>query len=444
MGGRGREKVADQPLDEDAALAEVLFAPLSIGELRLANRIVMSPMSVLPIADGRPNELMNAFLSERAKGGVGLIILGSGMTTRRAFEEAPFKGALRFDEDQFVPDLTRLTDTVHGHGIPIIAELAPGFGTMAKAVRGRPPIAASPKNVVMKTDRFPNGILLPFDRATAVPLEANVEEIRQIELDTAAAAARAQRAGFDGIEIAAHMNYFLSSFLSPRSNWRTDEYGGSVENRARILVNIVRLARQRVGAKFPIGLRICANEHVEDGQGPEEYAKIAAIVEREGLDYVAVIDGNYESADVSAPTGDATTVEHREAQVFRQALSCPLILGSIHNPHRAAEVIAAGHADAVMLGRSLLADPLYAKKIREGTAADIVACDRQNQCLARQAMGVPVRCTVNPRMGREDRRPGQLPPMKRLIVAPVERVALAAISSPSLMNFVGKLVRRGR
>jgi 2,4-dienoyl-CoA reductase (NADPH2) len=429
---------------DDAALADVLFAPLSIGELKLTNRIIMSPMSALPIADGRPNELMSAFLSDRAKGGVGLIILGSGMATRRAFEEISFKGALRFDDDEFVPGLTGLTDTIHTHGTPIVAQLTPGFGTMGKAKRGWPLIAASPKNVVMAADRFPSGIYLPFDRATKMPRAATIEEIVDAEQSMATAAVRAQRAGFDGIEVGAHMNYFLSSFLSPRSNWRADQYGGSLENRARILVNIVHGIRQRVGSKFPVGLRICCNEHVEGGQGPEEYAAIAALVEREGLDYVALVDGNYESADDSAPDADAATVEHHEAQAFRRSLSCPLMFGSVHSPRRAAEVIAAGHADAVMFGRSLLADPEYANKIREGRSRDIIACGRRNECLARQGMGVPVRCTVNPRMGREDRRPGQLPPVKRFIAAPVERAAVTAAGSQPLMGLVGKLVRRGR
>ena len=155
---------------------------------------------------------------------------------------------------------------------------------------------------------------------------------------------RCRRAGFDGVEVAAHMSYFLASFLSARKNVRTDEYGGSVENRARVLVNIVRLIREQAGASFPIGLRISANEHVDGGQGPDEYAAIAQVVEREGLDYVALSDGNYESMYRSAPETDAAAIEHGEAQVFRTALSCPLLLGSIHDPRRAAEAIADGHA----------------------------------------------------------------------------------------------------
>lgn len=428
---------------DDSALAEALFAPLSINELTLDNRIIMSPMAALEAhADGRPSEQTIAFLCERAKGGVGLIIMGCGIPTRRAAQEVTFKGVVRFDDDRFLPDLKRLTDAVHAHGTPIFAQLIAGFGTMGKAARSRPLIAASPKNVVMKADDYPKGILVPFDHVTAMPQQATVQEIRQLEVDTADAAVRAQRAGYDGVEIGAHMSYFLASFLSPRSNWRSDEYGGSLENRARIVVNIVRLIRQRVGPSFPIGLRICANEHVDGGQGPEEYAAIAARVQREGLDYVALTDGTYESIYVGAAAKDAPTVEHGEAQVFRQAVSCPLIVSSIHDSRRAAEVIAAGEADAVMFARSLLADPEYANKIREGRSQEIVSCDRQNLCLRRMGMGMPIRCAVNPHMGRESRSPGQRPPIGRLIKAPVEQAALAVTGSERIMNLVGKLARK--
>jgi 2,4-dienoyl-CoA reductase (NADPH2) len=407
--------------DNNAEPAEVLFTPLAINSVTLANRIVMGPMAALSShPDGRPSEQTIAFLRERAQGGVGLIILGGTVATRRAYDETRFKGVIRFDEDRFVPDLKRITDAVHARGTPIFAELTASFGTMSKPSPALPMIAASPKNVVIKPDKLPGGVFSPFEVATPMPREATVGEIRQIEQDMAMAAVRAQQAGFDGVEVAAMMSYFLASFLSPRSNWRTDEYGGSVENRARVLVNIVRLIRERVGTSFPIGLRIAANEHVEGGQGPEGFAAIAQQVERAGLDYVALTDGNYESMD--ANNIDAPTVVHGEAQTFHEALSCPLILGGVHSHQRAAEIIAAGHGDAVMFARQMLADPEYANKIRDGRAREIVQCDHNNQCTRRLTLGMPIRCTLNPLMGRESRQPGARPPVDRLIKAPVEQV----------------------
>ncbi|MFD5541751.1 hypothetical protein ACFWIJ_28970 [Streptomyces sp. NPDC127079] len=430
-------------MPDNAEPPDVLFTPLAINAVTIANRIVMAPMAALsPRPDGRPSEQTIAFLCARAKGGVGLIILGGTTATRRAYEEAPVKGTLRFDDDRYVPDLKRMTDAVHAHGTPIFAELSASFGTMAKP-SDWPCIAASPKNLVIKPDTLPQGILAPFDVATAMPREATVDEISQITRETVMAAVRAQRAGFDGVEVAAMMSYFLASFLSPRSNWRTDEYGGSVENRARILVDIVRLIRERVGASFPIGLRISANEHVDGGQGPEGFAAIAQHVERAGLDYVALTDGNYETMDASISATDAPTVAHGEAKIFREALSCTLLIGGVHGHAGAEQIISAGHGDAVMLARPLLADPEYANKIRDGRAREVVPCDRHNQCVRRMVLGMPIRCTVNPQMGRESRQPGALPPVDRLIKAPVERAVLAASGSPRLMNLVKKLPRKG-
>jgi 2,4-dienoyl-CoA reductase-like NADH-dependent reductase (Old Yellow Enzyme family) len=430
---------------ENPEPADVLFEPLSINALTIANRIIMGPMAVLaPEADGRPSDQTIAFLCERARGGVGLIILGGTTATRRAGEESPVKGVLRLEEERFVPDLKRLTDAVHACGTPIIAELSAGFGPMAKPSPEWPLIAASPKKIVIRQDQFPKGIKAPGDRVTPTPREATVEEIHRIEHETAETALRCQRAGFDGVEVAAHMSYFLASFLSSTKNERTDEYGGSIENRARILVNIVRLIREQAGASYPIGLRISANEHVDGGQGPEEYAAIAHVVERESLDYVALSDGNYESMYRSAPETDAATVEHGEAQVFRAALSCPLILGATHDPRRAAQLVAEGHADAVMFARPMIADPNYANKVRDAREHEIVRCDRDNVCMRRMIMGMPVRCTVNPRMGRESRAPGERPPIRRIVKAPIERAVLSATGSERLMSLAGKAAARKR
>jgi 2,4-dienoyl-CoA reductase-like NADH-dependent reductase (Old Yellow Enzyme family) len=430
-------------MPENAEPADVLFQPLTINTLTIANRIVMGPMAVLATeADGRPSAQTIAFLQERAKGGVGLIILGGTTSTRRAGGESPVKGVLRLEEERFLGDLRRLTDAVHEHGTPIIAELSAGFGPMAKPSPEWPLIAASAKNIVMRPDQFPKGIKVPAERVTPTPREATVEEIRQIERETAESALRCQRAGFDGVEVAAHMSYFLASFLSSRKNVRTDEYGGSIENRARVLVNIVRLIREEAGPEFPIGLRISANEHVEGGQGPEEYAAIAQVVEREGLDYVALSDGNYESMYRSAPETDAAAVEHGEAQVFRQALSCALIVGSTHDPHRAAQVVADGHADAVMFARQMIADPQYANKVRDGRADAIVRCDRDNLCMRRMIMGMPIRCTVNPRMGRESRAPGTRPPIERIWKAPMEHAVLSATASDRVMSLAGRAAKK--
>src|SRR4051794_8992890 len=158
----------------------------------------MGPMAVLATeADGRPSEQTIAFLRERAKGGVGLIILGGTTATRRATGEAPVKGVLRLEEERFLGDVQRLTAAVHAHGTPIIAELSAGFGPMAKPSPEWPLIAASPVNIVMRPDQFPKGIKVPAERVTPTPREATDEEIQQIEREMADSALRCRRAGFD-------------------------------------------------------------------------------------------------------------------------------------------------------------------------------------------------------------------------------------------------------
>jgi len=426
------------------SVTQALFRPLRLNGVEIKNRIVLGPMAVLqPRQDGRPSEQTIAFLAERARGGAGLVIVGGGAGTRRMYEEGPYHPLLRLDLDEYVPDLKRLTDAIHAHDTPIFSEVMGGFGGMGRPGPGRPPIAASPIGVTMRADRFLTGVRIPGDRVLPTPQEATIEEVRASERGTIAAALRMRRAGFDGVEIGAHMSYFHASFLSPRTNWRADEYGGSAENRARVLVNIVRGIRAEAGPDYPVGLRLSVNDHVEDGQGPEGFAEIAAIVAREGLAYVALTDGNYEAMHVNAPAVDGAMLEHGEPQVFRKAVGdLPLFLGNINSPVAAAAAIEAGHGDAIMLARQLLADPKYPNKVRDGRLEDITWCLRDNACMRRLLLNMPVRCHENPRMGRESRAAGSLPPAGRILRRLAEEVVLKVSSSDRLMDLAARRAAR--
>lgn len=426
-------------------IAGILAQPLKVGPATLRNRLVMGPMAAnAPQQDGAPSEQTIAFLEARARGGVGMIIVGGLVATTRSYDEAPFRPLLRMDIDDHLPAFGRLADAVHAHGVPLIAEIMHGFGRMGIPGPGRPIIAASPKNVVIPRDRFPAGIVVPADRVTPVPAEASVDEIKTYERELIEAADRARRAGWDGVEVAAHMSYFASSFLSPRTNWRTDEYGGSLENRARILVDAVRGIRERVGRDFIVGLRITINDYMPDGQGVAEFAAIAKLVEAEGLDYVALSTGCYETMDTSAPSADGGMTDSGDARIFKEALSVPVLVQGLHDPANAAAAIAEGHGDAVMLARQLLADPDYARKAVSGQTADIVRCDRQNHCMRRLVMNMPIRCSVNPSMGREGRARGALPPLRRFLQAPIEEAVLGLTGSAILMNAIGAVANRNR
>lgn len=424
-------------------IADVLSQPLKIGPATLRSRLVMGPMAAnAPRQDGAPSDQTIAFFEARARGGVGMIIVGGLVATTRSYQEAPFRPLLRMDIDDHLPAFRRLADAVHAHGVPLIAEIMHGFGRMGVPGQDRPIIAASPKNVVIPRDRFPSGILVPVDRVTTVPDEATLDEIKAYERELIEAADRARRSGWDGVEVAAHMSYFASSFLSPRTNWRTDEYGGPTGNRARILVEAVRGVRMRVGKDFIVGLRITSNDHMADGQGVAEFAAIAKLVEAEGLDYVALSTGCYETMDTSAPAVDGGMIDSGDARLFKQALSVPVLIQGLHDPANAAAAIANGHGDAVMLARQLLADPQYAQKAVAGRPADIVRCDRDNRCMRRLVMNMPIRCSVNPAMGRESRARGALPPFRRFFQAPIEKAMLALTGSAALMNAIGSVANR--
>jgi 2,4-dienoyl-CoA reductase-like NADH-dependent reductase (Old Yellow Enzyme family) len=421
-------------------IGKVLSAPIRINKLTLRNRLVMGPMSVhAPTDEGRPSEQTIAFFEARARGGVGMIIVGGLVATARAWNESPLRPLLRSDVDGFIPDLRRVADAMHAHGVPIIAELMPGFGRMGRPGPGRPIISASPINVIIRGSPT---ILVPGgEYATPMPDEATIAEIEQCEREVIAAAERIHRSGWDGVEIPAIMSYFATSFLSPRTNWRTDQYGGSVENRARMLVNIVTGIRQRLGPDFVVGLRLTANDYMPDGLGAAGFAAIAKRVEAAGIDYVALVSGCYEAMHRMQDV-DGGLIDNGDARLFKDTLSVPVLLQGLHDPARAAQAIAGGHGDMVMLARQMLADPEYARKACQGDIDEIVRCDRGNYCTRRMIFGMPARCSVNPRMGRESRRPGEFPPIERLARAPAEQAILGLTGSKWFMDLVGLVMKK--
>lgn len=411
-------------------LTSVLFQPIRINQLIINSRLVMGPIAAhWPAPDGRPSEETIAFFERRARGGAGLIIVGGTISTARAWDGKPrVNQTLRLDKDEYISDLRRLTDAVHGHAVPMFAQINVGMGRV-----GRPGphfTAASAVNLVIPEESLAGVITMPGGMTTAPPREVTREEIADIEREASESALRTRTAGFDGVEIGAHMSYFFASFLSPRTNRRTDDYGGPVENRIRILVNIIRRIRAVAGAEFPIGVRMSASERVAGGQGPNEYASIARLLEQAGVDYIALTTGGYEVINFHLQ-GDACLVRRGEAQIFRQALSIPIMLQGIHDPAEAAAAITAGHGDIVMLARPMLADPEYPNKVRQGRLQEIVRCDKGNVCLRRLLTGLPIRCPLNPRLGSETT---QQSGVSRVVEA-------AALKLSSSRFFMGQMAR---
>lgn len=417
----------------------VLASPFKINKLEIKNRIILGPMAVLrPTEDGRPSDQTIAFLTRRAKGGVGLIIVGGSVASERAWNESPFSPNIRFDKDEYIPDLKRLTDAVHAYGTSVFVQLFPSFGRMGVPRNGDWISSASPKPVNLGAGGLPNNLYIPGGRVTPVPKEATIHEIKALEAEVVAAARRAKVAGFDGVEIGAHMCYFYSSFLSPLANQRTDDYGGSVENRARALRDVVAAVRAEVGPGYPVGIRMSVNDHMPGGQGPEGFAEVAGYIARAGVDFISLSEGNYESLGENVASSSGNMLTHGEPQAFRKALGneIRLFLSSTPDPKQAAEAIEAGHVDASMLARQMLADPDYALKVIEGRERDIVWCDQANSCLRRLILNVPVACHKNPDMGRED--PGATRSN------PVQNAMVWATGNRTLMTVADKLARRNQ
>jgi dimethylglycine catabolism A len=419
----------------------VLFNPIKINRLTLANRIVMGPVAAhSPAPDGRPTAETLAFFERRAKGGIGLIIVGGTISTAHGWNGAPTtQYYLRLDKDEYISDLRRLTDTVHASGVPIFAQINTSMGRMGKP--GPFFIAASAVNVVIPEESLKGIIVMPGGIQLPPPAAASREQIEQLERETAESALRMRQAGFDGVELGAHMSYFGASFLSSRTNQRTDEYGGSLENRTRFLVNVIRRIRAGACAEYPIGIRITANEHTPGGQGPEEYAAIARLLEQAGVDYFALSNGAYESMNVGV-TGQERLIRDGDAQVFRKALSTPIMLGGIHDPAKAAGAVAAGHGDLIMLARPTLADPDIPLKLKQGRAQDIVRCNSDNECLRRLMMNMPIRCPLNPQLGNEAHPSQRRSGFRRLWSAPIEAAVLKLSSSSFFMRQMQRLAAR--
>jgi 2,4-dienoyl-CoA reductase-like NADH-dependent reductase (Old Yellow Enzyme family) len=187
------------------------------------------------------------------------------------------------------------------------------------------------------------------------------------------------------------------------------------------------------------------NDHLPGGQGPEGFAEVAAVIEKEGVGYIALSDANYESMDDNLTSRSGAILEHGEPQAFRAAMpAVPLLLSSTYDPQQCADAISAGLADGIMLARQMLADPEFPNKVLQGRQEEIVWCDHDNSCLRRLIFNVPVRCHKNPAMGRESILAGADEPISVKLQKPAQNLLVAATGSPFLMGIADKLATAGQ
>ena len=383
-----------------------LTAPITINSrLKLRNRMVKAPQSSWFFEkDGSAGARVTDFYETLAAGGVGLLIV-SAVTWRPDHPYGPY-GAL--SDDRFIPGMKHLVERVHSHDCPVMCQLHHGGPSAAAGHYGDLPVGASSMDVkdIPSPGRAVHGLT-----------REEIEEDKKLYLE---AAERVAACGFDGIEVHCAHGYYLESFLSRVWNHRDDEYGPqSMENRTRLIVEIITELRRRLGADYPIGLRMNGHEWGAKGElTVEEAVEAAKIFEKAGVNYISVSGYGYgplpfrylpdywpypEPEEHMKPFMD----DYRglgllvpAAEAIKKAVSIPVIAVGRMDENKGETVLAQGKADLIAFGRYLWADPEFPNKVMQGRIDDIVRCTRCGTCEDPPA-GRPRRCRVNPSMGRE-------------------------------------------
>jgi 2,4-dienoyl-CoA reductase (NADPH2) len=390
-----------------------LLATGSIGSLELRNRIVMSPMgSNLAESDGHLGERIKRYYEERARGGVGLIIVGVGAIAYPAGACNPHQVAI--SDDVYLPGLADLADRVHRNGAKLAIQLQHAGKVATQDIgAGRPlwvPSALPPKVGDLFEDLTPEevgGVTEYFSRPGAKLRfhEMSRSDIAELVEMFAAAADRARRAGFDAVEIHAAHGYIISSFLSPATNKREDEYGGPLENRGRLLVEVIEAIKGRVGKGFPVWCRLDAREfRTEGGITVEDGRRAAELAEAAGADAIhvsAYADPTSGVAFTDAPLVHQACGYLPLAEGIKKRVGLPVIAVGRIEPEEAEALLMAGKADFVAMGRKLLADPELPIKLGEGRPEDIRPCIYCYTCVGKIFLNQRNCCAVNPATGRE-------------------------------------------
>ena len=392
------------------------FEPLQINGMLLRNRIVRTAHGVkLPWSDDGGGQI--GYHLARAKGGTAMAIIGIGGV------HATNPTAIPTHEDAVIPGLRAIADAVHGDGMKLVQQLWHGGATKPN-VTGGPPWSSSP---------------VPNKQTGVVPIAMTKAMIDEIVEAFATAARRVRTAGADGVEIHGANGYLINQFLSRALNLREDDYGGSFENRLRLVEEVLDAVRATVGQDFPVGLRLTSNEFVENGLTPPETAEIARALESR-IDYLNVSYGSFYKPDVIVGAMDEKHgYQLEDSAVVTAAVSVPTIVtGRIMTMDLANHVVGSGIGDLVSMVRGLIADPEIVRKSREDRTAEIRPCIGTALCNGTTLAG-SFACTVNPSAGYESERP----PVEQLPKVDVPRRVLVAGGGPAGMEAARTAAIRG-
>ena len=415
---KSRHRASVRRMGETMAFSHLL-APGRIGTLELRNRIVMAPMGdCLSNDDGTVSDNQAAYFEARARGGAGLLLVGSVSVS---YPHGSFDARqTAASDDRYLPGLIDLTTRVHRHGGRIAAQITHnGQMSLLDTANGRPmlvpavPKAPKPDHIMgMVTSGEVEAMMWAYSQPTSkldyqIANESDLAWVVERFVDTTE---RCQRAGFDGVELHAGHGYLIDEFLTPSMNDRADGWGGSVENRARLLCDILRAIRARVGPEYPLWIRINAVEHHKvKGEIFEEQLRVIELAIEAGIDAVHLTA--YASTDVATgPTDGYAPHTYTKgapgslteyARILRARVSVPVITFGRMEPEEADEVLADGKADFIVMGRKLLADPDLPNKLAAGRSDDIRPCIYQYRCIGNIFIRDSVHCVANAQTGRE-------------------------------------------
>lgn len=388
-----------------------LFTPFSLGNLRLKHRIVSTGHAEAMAEDGKPGARLSAYHEAKARGGVALTIIG-GSTSVHPSSPASAWNMIANHDDSIIPGYRTVAEAVHRHDCRIMSQLT-HLGRRSQSDVDRWHVLLAPSPIPEKVHR-------------EVPHEMEPEHIAMIVRAFGDAARRCRDGGLDGVELSFAHNHLVDQFWSPLFNRRTDEYGGSLDNRLRFGLEVLREVRRQVGSDWVVGTRISGDERTAGGLTAEDMAEIAGRLAASGLvDFLSIIGGAAHTATLQAavvpnmayPIGLYVPL----AGAIKSAVpGMPILHASrIVDPLHADQVLASGAIDLVGMTRALIADPDMPRKAREGRLDDIRVCVGANEgCIDRIYQGKPVTCIQNPGVSREAElaEPAPTSAVKRAVV----------------------------
>lgn len=381
---------------------ERLFKPLEINGMILKNRIVMTAIHLVFSEDGSVNDRIKKFYWRRAEGGVAMAIVGGVASDNYV----GYKSMLRLDDDRYIQGFSELAKGMHERGAKLCVQLLQ-TGRYGKAC------------FVDGDDTILSASAVPSKLSGDTPRPMTTEEIKTVQRRAGEAAARAKAAGADCVELTAGSGYLISQFLSPLTNQRDDEYGGSLENRCRFGLEMVQSVRKTVGPDFPIIMRVAGNEFMLGGNGYEECVAFCKMLEAAGVDMIDVTGGWHETQIPQLPGDLPRGGFVYLAKAVKDAVSIPVLSANRHNdPFEAETVLALGQADVMGQCRTQIADPDWTNKVLSGKYNTIRKCVACNQgCLANVFSEHPCECLLNPSAGHEYlEQETALKPSRRILV----------------------------